>query len=133
MFSSVLVGLKEGVHRPPLLELAKSVAPTSVHLLTLIRVGTEEDELQRLRAAETDLRSAAEGLQVDGIAATYEAGVVAVAAASDIIRIARDRKADLIVIGLAKRTRVGKALLGSDAQRVLLSAPCPVLVTRSET
>lgn len=50
--------------------------------------------------------------------------------ADDVVRIARERDADMIVIGLHRRTRVGKFLLGSTAQDVLLEADCPVLAVK---
>jgi len=48
-------------------------------------------------------------------------------AASDIVAVAEQERAELIVLGLRQRTVVGKFLLGSTAQRVLLDAPCAVL------
>ena len=50
--------------------------------------------------------------------------------AEDLISIAEDSGADLIVIGLRRRTPVGKLILGSNAQRILLDAPCPVLAVK---
>lgn len=50
--------------------------------------------------------------------------------AEDLIGIAEDAGADLIVIGLRRRTPVGKLILGSNAQRILLDAPCPVLAVK---
>ena len=38
--------------------------------------------------------------------------------------------ADLLVIGLRRRTAVGKLLLGSAAQRILLAVECPVLAVK---
>ena len=50
--------------------------------------------------------------------------------AEDLISIAEDSDAELIVIGLRRRTPVGKLILGSNAQRILLDAPCPVLAVK---
>jgi nucleotide-binding universal stress UspA family protein len=130
VFKNILIALKENVPHEPLLELARTAAarPARLHLVTLVHVGTEDDELQRLKRTERDLSQQTEALTAEGYEASWEAGIGAVSAATDLVRIAETRQVDLMVIGLAKRTRVGKALMGSDAQRILLSARCPVLV-----
>jgi len=51
-------------------------------------------------------------------------------AADDLVHVAREERADLIVIGIRRRTATGKLILGSQAQRILLDAPCPVLVVK---
>jgi nucleotide-binding universal stress UspA family protein len=52
--------------------------------------------------------------------------------ASDEVVDAADRvKASLIVIGLRKRTPTGKLITGSQAQRILLDANCPVLAVKA--
>jgi nucleotide-binding universal stress UspA family protein len=51
-------------------------------------------------------------------------------AAADILRVAEEVAAELIVVGLRKRTPVGKLLLGSTAQAVILHAPCPVVAVK---
>lgn len=132
MFDNVTVGLKEGLPHAPLLELAKkSTRPGGrIHLVTLVRAGGYEDEPERLKRAERDLDKHATALRSEGFDVTHEFSLIVVAAAMDLLRIAGERNSDLIVIGLAKRTRVGKALMGSDAQRVLLGAQSPVLVTQ---
>ena len=50
--------------------------------------------------------------------------------ASDIVETAEQTGAELIVIGLRRRSPVGKLILGSNAQRILLDAPCPVLAVK---
>ena len=52
--------------------------------------------------------------------------------AEDLIAVANETSADFIVIGLRRRTPVGKLILGSNAQRILLEAPCPVLAVKAE-
>jgi len=49
------------------------------------------------------------------------------APAEVILDVARQQGAALIVVGLHRRSRVQKALMGSTAQRVILSAGVPVL------
>ena len=44
-----------------------------------------------------------------------------------ILRVAIQEGVDLIVIGMRERSRVGKFLMGSNAQDILLGAECPVL------
>jgi nucleotide-binding universal stress UspA family protein len=51
--------------------------------------------------------------------------------ADDLIKVAVEVAAEFIVIGLRRRSPVGKLILGSSAQRVLLDAPCPVLAVKS--
>jgi nucleotide-binding universal stress UspA family protein len=50
----------------------------------------------------------------------------------DLIAVAEETQADFIVIGLRRRTPVGKLILGSNAQRILLDAPCPVLAVKAD-
>ena len=53
--------------------------------------------------------------------------------AEDLIQIAESSDADLIVIGLRRRSPVGKLILGSNAQRILLDAKCPVLAVKADS
>ena len=48
-----------------------------------------------------------------------------------IVTVADEVGAELVVIGLRRRSAVGKLLLGSTAQSVLMRAPCSVLAVRS--
>ena len=50
--------------------------------------------------------------------------------AEDLIQFAVEKKVDEIVIGLSKRSQLGKLLFGSTSRQVLLEAPCPVLTVK---
>lgn len=50
--------------------------------------------------------------------------------ATTILAVAEETGADLIVIGVRRRSPVGKLLTGSTAQQVLLEADCPVLAVK---
>ena len=132
MFANVVIGLKEGLPHEQLLQLAKAVAGAhaKIHLVSYIKVGTYEDEPARLERVKRAIERHAQSLRNDGFDVTTEVGLIAMAAAMELIRYASEQGADLVIVGLAKRTRMGKALMGSDAQRVLLGCECPVLVTR---
>ena len=52
--------------------------------------------------------------------------------ADDLVAVAEELGAEFIVIGLRRRSPVGKLILGSNAQRVLLDAPCPVLAVKAD-
>jgi len=51
--------------------------------------------------------------------------------AEDLIEVANKVNADFIVIGLRRRNPVGKLILGSNAQRILLDASCAVLAVKA--
>lgn len=82
----------------------------------------------------TDVGDAAEGVRerLDEAGVAYEIRETSRGrdAADDIIAAAEAEEAELIVIGLRRRSPVGKLLLGSNAQRILLDAGCPVLAVK---
>lgn len=79
----------------------------------------DEDQLARLA---TEL--AASGVEVD-VRRSMGADV-----GDQVLAVAADVAADLIVIGLRRRSPVGKLLMGSVAQRILLGAECAVLAVK---
>ena len=83
--------------------------------------GDDSEELDRLG---DELKSKGVGIKVRQLIRGNEP-------AEDLIAVAEEIGADLIVIGLRRRTPVGKLILGSNAQRILLDAPCPVLAVKS--
>jgi nucleotide-binding universal stress UspA family protein len=50
--------------------------------------------------------------------------------AEELAAAVAETDADLLVIGLRRRSAVGKLLMGSAAQRILLDVDCPVLAVK---
>jgi len=51
----------------------------------------------------------------------------------DLVLFAKEHSIDEIIIGVEKRSKVGKLIFGSTAQFVILEAPCPVLTVKEGT
>ena len=49
-----------------------------------------------------------------------------------IVRFAKSKRADLIVMGTLGRTGLAKLVLGSVAERVIAAGPCPVLTVKGK-
>jgi nucleotide-binding universal stress UspA family protein len=52
-------------------------------------------------------------------------------APDDILDVVEEVSAELVVIGLRSRSPIGKLLMGSNAQRILLESPVPVLAVKA--
>ena len=94
------------------------------------RGGRDFDD-ESSQAAEAELQRVTDELRGDGLALEVRQLVRGNEPAEDLISVANETDADLIVIGLRRRTPVGKLILGSNAQRILLDAPCPVLAVKA--
>jgi nucleotide-binding universal stress UspA family protein len=117
-------------------DLAKAQAPATI-ILTAVAVQIAELEegvyiAEKMKAqAEIALAKAKEVALGKGVTAEV---VLAIGAspADEIVRVAKDQQADLIVIGsrgLAGKTR---SFLGSTASQVVTYSPCSVLVVKTQ-
>lgn len=84
------------------------------------------DQLEN--SAERELPKLAEREDCAGL--EVEELIVHGEAASEIVRVATERKVDLIVVSSHGRTGLGRILFGSTAEAVVRHAPCPVLVVK---
>jgi nucleotide-binding universal stress UspA family protein len=81
--------------------------------------------------SEAHLDAVREQLAMAGIEHEVRHLVRGLDPAEDLVSVAEEVSADIIIIGLRRRSPVGKLILGSNAQRVLLDAPCPVLAVKA--
>ena len=89
----------------------------------------DSDEAQRF---EADLNRVQVELDEQGLEHEVRQLVRGNEPAEDLIAVAEEEQAEFIVIGLRRRTPVGKLILGSNAQRILLDASCPVLAVKAD-
>jgi nucleotide-binding universal stress UspA family protein len=90
----------------------------------------EDLEASAQRYAEKRLATLKDKAKTAGVRASIviREGV----ADEQIVRAARAKKADVIVIGTHGRTGLARLFLGSVASRVVTAAPCPVLTVRGK-
>ena len=94
------------------------------------RGGQEFDGDAALKA-EKDMDAVRARLDEAGVSYDLRQLVRGFEPAEDLISIAEANGAELIVIGLRRRSPVGKLILGSNAQRILLDAHCAVLAVKA--
>ncbi len=80
--------------------------------------------------AEKELKHQEFALKEQGIDCESLLSVRGLEAGEDIVQIAREKQVDEIVLGIERRSKVGKLLFGSTAQYILLNADCPVVTVR---
>ena len=94
--------------------------------------GGHEFDQDKARETEDDMQAVRKLLEESGIGFDIRQLVRGFEPAEDLISIAEASSAELIVIGLRRRSPVGKLILGSNAQRILLDAHCPVLAVKAD-
>ena len=70
-------------------------------------------------------------LAASGVRYELKQFVRGMSAADEIQALTETLPISLVVIGLRKRSAVGKLLMGSVAQDILLHVPCPVLAVKA--
>lgn len=84
------------------------------------------------RADAQDVERVEKLLAESGLDAEFKQFIRGKSAVSEIEDLVGSLPVSLLVIGLRKRSAVGKLILGSVAQDILLSVSCPVLAVKAE-
>jgi nucleotide-binding universal stress UspA family protein len=92
--------------------------------------GTHEDPSM---ADVADVERVEALLAGSGIDAEFKQFVRGKSPVAEIEDLVESLNVTLLVIGLRKRSAVGKLILGSVAQDILLSVPCPVLAVKAHS
>ena len=89
----------------------------------------QDPELRRedIEKAESELEKVKPPFKADGIACKTYTIVNQLSAGENLVQFAKDNNIDEIIIGVMRRSKVGKLLFGSTAQYIILNAPCPIV------
>lgn len=125
----ILVGYDGSNSAKEALNLAKIHAKAfsaSVSVVTSMEKGTEgqRDEISQ---SEKGLEWAKSLLEENQIDCDTHLLIRGLSPGEDIVEYARENQVEEIIVGVKRRSKVGKLLMGSTAQFVILQAPCPVV------
>jgi nucleotide-binding universal stress UspA family protein len=80
--------------------------------------------------AENRLENLQRAFEVDNIPCKTQAFVSYQSPGEDLVNYIKGNDIDEIIIGVRRRSKVGKLVFGSTAQYVILEAPCPVVAVK---
>ena len=79
---------------------------------------------------ESKLEKIKTSFKTDDIPCESKASVTFQSPGEDLVEFAKNNDIDEIIIGVKKKSKVGKLIFGSTAQYVILEAPCPVVAVK---
>jgi nucleotide-binding universal stress UspA family protein len=100
-----------------------------VHIFTLTAHSPELNSPE-LKTIRKELDEIKDRFNQEGISCETHLIIRSLTQGEDLVNLTRDHKIDEIVIGVKKRSRVGKFLMGSTAQFIILNCDCPVIVVK---
>ena len=128
---TIIVGYVPSAEGRAALDAAIEQARALGETITVLNTSRGERQVDPTFASEDDLAGVRRVLDEAGVTYDVHQSVSGRDVADEIVGTAEARKARLIVIGLRRRSPTGKFLFGSNAQRVLLDADCPVLAVKA--
>jgi len=88
--------------------------------------GAKNSLYDDVRQAELGLEYAKALLEEDNIHCETHLLIRGLSPGEDLVEFAEDNLINEIIVGVRRRSKVGKLLMGSTAQHVILNASCPV-------
>ena len=95
--------------------------------------GGPREDGDEILATDEELAEIGVRLEAEGLPHSIHDYVRGNDPAKDLVMAAREFDAELIVIGIRRRTAAGKFLLGSNAHDILMDAECPVLTVKAQS
>lgn len=100
-----------------------------VFIVTTLEKGAPDNQ-DEINAAKKDLEAVLETVSAGGAKCQTDLLIHGLETGEDLVKFAADKQIDMVVIGIIKKSKVGKLFFGSTAQYLILNAPCPVLTVK---
>ena len=126
----IVVGYVPSPEGVAAVDYAIKVARPGESRLVVVNSGVRGSDAHPAFAGANEWDALAERLSELGIEHEMRQPSSAQSPADEILTAAADVDADMIVIGLRRRSPVGKLFLGSSSQQVILEAECPVVAVK---
>ena len=128
----ILVGYSESKTTEAMLKLAHKHALAFKADISIVTSMEQSPSLKKedIDKAESKLEKLKKPFKADDILCETYTSVSYETPGEDLVRFAKENDVDEIIIGIKKRSKVGKLVFGSTAQYVILKAPCPVLAVK---
>ena len=127
-----LVGYNGSVEAKAALSLAREFSKifnAKVYIMTSLEGGPGE-KVGDITRAEQNLREAKEFCEEQGVECETHQMARGFSPGEDLVKFAEENQIDQIYVGIEKKSRTSKLILGSTAQYVILKAPCPVITAK---
>lgn len=126
---SIVIAYSPDIYGRAALDHGLAEAQLREATLVVVNVTRGDSLVDNHYAHEREVHQLLDRLKAEGVEVKVRRDVVP-DIADAVLAVADEENATLIVVGIRHRTPVGKMLLGSVAQRVILDAACPVLAVK---
>lgn len=100
-----------------------------VHVVTSLETGTEQQQ-DEIENARNSLEWAEQLFKSKNIPCETHLLIRGLSPGEDLVQFAEEKGIDQAIVGVKRRSRVEKILMGSTAQYVIIKAPCPVVAVK---
>jgi len=124
----ILVGYNGSEASKSALSQAKSFAKTcsaKVFVVASLEGGSGE-KMEEIGVATKNLKFAKDLMDQAGVQCETQQLVRGLTPGEDLVKFAEENDIDHLFVGIEKKSKTRKILLGSTAQYIILKAPCPV-------
>jgi len=128
----IIVGFDGSDPSKQALKLGKEHAKAfdaAIYILSSMEAGLDRP-FKEVKTTEEALEKIKQQFESEGILCETHVLITGLTPGEDLIQYSSEIKADEIIVGVTKRSKLDKLIFGSTAQYVILNASCPVVTVK---